>query len=148
MPMTRVSVPRVETFGYQPTMSDQSKRQKCEISNLHAALFKNTSDDLLPVRLFLNVQTSTKDNESEKNNRKGAVPHLGKARSSTLTHRHRIQSNTMVPTVPESAVGMGVMCQALLDSGSLAGDFINGNMLSALNGVQYLRSDGSESRVQ
>jgi hypothetical protein len=84
---------------------------------------------------------------SEKSNRKESVPHQGKARSSTLTHLHRIQSNTMVPTVPESAVGMGVMCQALLDSGSLAGDFINGNMLSALNGVHYLRSDNAESRV-
>ena len=43
----------------------------------------------------------------------------------------------MDPAVPENAVGMGVMCQALLDSGSLAEDFINGKILSALNGVQY-----------
>ena len=133
-------MPRVEKFRYHPMMSDQSKKQRCEIT-LHAAILKNSSDELLSVRLFLNLQTLTKGS------RKEPVLHQRKAQSSLVTHRHQHLYSTMDPTVPENAVGMGVMCQALLDSGSLAGDFINGKILSALNGVRYLRSDGSESRV-
>jgi hypothetical protein len=57
-----ITVLCAEKFRYHPMKSDQSKKQKCEISTLHADLFKNASDELLPVRLFLNLQTLKKDN--------------------------------------------------------------------------------------
>lgn len=137
LPLPRVGMPRSEKFRYPPHINDQSKKQKCETSFVHAALFKNYSDDLLPVRLFLNIQTMTKGKGAEMVYQKGQLLHQGVPQTSQLYHQ----------VTPEIGAGRGVNCRALLDSGSLAGDFINGNILSALDGVQYLRSDGTNSTV-
>ena len=145
-PVTPASMPYLEKFRYPPNISDQSKKQKCTSSSVQAALFKNSSDDLLPVRLFLNIQTSTKGKGSETNRLKEGIVHQGVAPASTSSHLQWQDDSTGLAD-PEIAAGKGVNCQALLDSGSLAGDFINGKTLSALNGVHYLRSDGSLSTV-
>ena len=138
LPLPRVGMPpRSDKFRYPPDINDQSKKQKCKTSVVQAALFKNSSDELLPVRLFLHIQTTTKGKGAEMENQKGQLLHQGVAQTSRLYH----------PVVPEIEAGRGVKCRALLDSGSLAGDFINGKMLSALDGVQYLRSDGTNSTV-
>lgn len=146
LPVARASLLRSEKFSFPPSLNDQAKKQKCKTSSVQAALFKNSSDDLLPVRLFLNIQTTTKGKGSEKNNQEEQLLHQGPVPASTLPHQRRQDSITVL-AAPETAVGRSVMCRALLDSGSLAGDFINGRMLSALNGVEYLRSDSAEFTV-
>ena len=145
-PSARAGMPHSEKFRHPSSIYDQSKKQKCKTSSVQASLFKNSSDDLLPVRLFLNTQTMMRGKESERNCQKEERLHQGPAPASMLSH-HQRQDNITVLAVPETAAGTSNRCHALLDSGSLAGDFINGRILTALNGVHYLRSDSSESTV-
>ena len=52
LPSARASMPHSEKFRHSPSIYDQSKKKKCKTSSVQAFLFKNSSDDLLPVRLF------------------------------------------------------------------------------------------------
>ena len=113
---------------------DKKKKPKCKSLTTHilASMFTNT-DDYVPVRLTLSQTTTTVDS-SMRNPREAARTAAGdleKPRTlPTDPNTDRVKANKRKT----------VEATALLDSGSLAGDFINGGVLRGLGGAHFLRS--------
>ena len=114
---------------------DKKKKPKCKSMTTHvmASMFTNT-DDYVSVRLTLSQTTTTVDSSTR-----------SPQEAAQIAEVNLVLSNTTQPKDPNTDRARAnkvktVEATALLDSGSLAGDFINGRVLRGLGGAHFLRS--------
>lgn len=114
------------------------KKKNCKLrTTLLSSIILKSSTEFLSVTLSVNSQTR-KRRSTDRTDLRG-LPALGVAEMEAVDPRHPDTSST-TPAFPVEA-------RALLDSGSLAGDFINNKTLLALKGQPYIRKTDTPLRV-
>jgi hypothetical protein len=119
------------TKAYEDSLETVKKnRSESPILNLSASITDPTVPEFLTVTVSLPEQM------------KPPMPQAG-----AISMRHKpTQTGTVLRTTPE-AQSHGVNALALLDSGSLAGNFVNEKMLKKLRGSDLLYSTDTPMRV-
>ena len=123
---------------------DLKKKPRCETPSRYiiASMTPVHTNEYIPVSISL-TQTMREDDGCPKN-RKGVAP-TPRERVSYQEPRSRrkldqLSTGSGRNRVTESKTGKIVRATALLDTGSLAGDFINAKVLQELGGAHHLRS--------
>ena len=131
--------------------NNDNKRPRSEYKQYVFALLNSVRNKLLPVRIYLTPQgtITTEDGTTDANAADLAtitgrtvirqkMPEPGQPGPANQTTR--LTANSRDLPAPTGARARVVRTEALLDSGSLAGDFINAETLRILNGTHHLRS--------
>jgi hypothetical protein len=133
--------------------NQDNKRPRSEYKQYVFALLDSVRNKLLPVRIYLTPQgtITTEDGTTDTNAADLATitgrtairpktPEPGLPGTANQPTRPTASSNDLPAPIPTVARARVVRTEALLDSGSLAGDFINAETLRILNGTHHLRS--------
>ena len=133
--------------------NQDNKRPRSEYKQYVFALLNSVRNKLLPVRIYLTPQgtITTEDGTTDKHaadlatiTGKTAIrpmmPQPGLPETANPATRLTTNGRDRLAPTPTVARARVVKTEALLDSGSLAGDFINAETLRILNGSHHLRS--------
>jgi hypothetical protein len=124
--------------------NDNYKRPRSESSQYVAALMNSVRNKLLPIRIYLDPQGRTETAIAAKRASRVEVgaDHMDVTDSGTIITTTSTAARTDHDQTAHTQTGpraLMVKVEALLDSGSLAGDFINANTLAKLGGTHYMR---------
>ena len=127
---------------------DLSKKQRCETitpQHIIASMTTVHTDEYVPVTITLTQITRTGDGLT-RNRKGGALTRKDKVSTPKLSDHsvpHQLLTDSNHNRVTDDRPGKNVRTRALLDTGSLAGDFINSRVLRDLGGAHHLRSSNN-----